>query len=159
MLNPVPVAAVEVGVTDFNSLPTRDRGGNPLQPETQVPPIRLANADDAPQLMVTTQLSGCTFCVHSSNAGLYVAHIRPPSGQANNIRTLLLEQGRFRNEDGGRDRLPITHVFGPGPNHEYDYQLDVVTIIGVRKPGKGWRIYAQKNNTAYGVTSIKTVCK
>lgn len=88
--------------------------------------------DDA-DVMITGQLTGCTFCCLETPEGMAVAHLQPKKGGADALREAC-EQGAFQ---GLRGDLV---VYGPG--NGYNPATENVSIIGVRK-SKKWSIYAQ----------------
>jgi hypothetical protein len=77
-------------------------------------------------IMVTVQLSGCTFLWRTQNGVLECAHLQPTGGLTGPTLQNQL-QGNGADVYGRND-------YGEGR---------VVTIVGVRR-GAGWKIYAQK---------------
>ncbi len=116
----------------------------------------------APNIMLTTQFTGCTFCVNEVGGTVYAAHIAP-SNSAGALRgdtiysidpTTLAEQvgqtGDFANGRGlasvrvyGRDRGKNTF------NNGYLYKTgshggsNWMTIIGFKGPTGGWELFTQ----------------
>jgi hypothetical protein len=95
-----------------------------------------------PDIVVTTELTGCSFIVRERQNALNVVHIQPPQGvSGENL------QAQLSTTAGN------TAVYGRG---DYNNGLRAATIIGVRR-GE-WRIYAQKNNSnPYGDHHIKSL--
>jgi len=105
------------------------------------------DAETGPSVMVTGQLTGCSFVMRETANGLEVAHVSPGPGQTGQqLHTALAD----------------THpnVYGAaGTSGNYDSQDRSVTVVGVRANGK-WRIFAQKQvraALAQGNKEIKSV--
>jgi hypothetical protein len=90
-----------------------------------------------PDIVVTTLLTGCTFCVSPEPGFVHMAHIQPGGGI--NHTTLA------NNVTNGHFALQVGHptVFGSG--HGYNPAVEDVTIVGVRE-GNQWKVYAQFHN-------------
>lgn len=99
-----------------------------------------------PAVMVTGQLSGCSFVMQPAGAGqVNVAHVQP-QGQ-----TGAALQGTLANG------LANAQVYGAaGTTGNYDSADRVASVIGVRIGGQ-WRIYAQKQDAGSGDYRIKSV--
>jgi hypothetical protein len=99
-----------------------------------------------PAIMVTGQLSGCSFVMLPAGAGhVNVAHVQP-QGQ-----TGAALQGTLANG------LPNAQIYGAaGTTGNYDSSDRVASVIGVRIAGQ-WRIYAQKQDAGSGDYRIRSV--
>jgi hypothetical protein len=89
-----------------------------------------------PNVMVTGQLSGCSFVINpSADGGIYVAHIKPVGQTGAQLAAILTHT------------YPQAFVYGASAEHGY-YDSDdrVVSIIGIRDGGNAWSIYAQKQD-------------
>ncbi len=124
---------------------------------TQINAIELAS-----QIMVTTQFTGCAFCMKRHGGSVYCAHVVPQRDAAMNAAPLLTgtqvaqrianhngAQGDFANAAGGG---PLS-IYGAGfaqhiiPNHGYPNGLggtgtSYMTLIGVQR-GTNHEIYSQ----------------
>ena len=90
--------------------------------------------DTTPDLMVTGQLSGCSFAIRKNADGtLVVAHIQPQAGagQAIQLQETLKNSGNW------------DIVYGKG---DYAKHLRTVSIVG-KRIGQRWHIWAQKQDT------------
>jgi hypothetical protein len=101
------------------------------------------NLDNAgPNIMVTGQLSGCSFVMRAGAAGsVDVAHVSP-AGTTGALLIAALQAA-----------FPAALIYGVG---SYDSNDRVVSILGVRG-GTGWRIFAQKHDATSGDYRIKSV--
>ena len=118
-----------------------------------------AHADQVPatstagrkcDLVLTTQFTGCSYCFSIQNGELTTAHIEPGrgttntgSGVSNDMRT----NGAFA---GGKHADFKAYGRVDLGSAEFGYQAcDQMIAIGMKRPGSGWRIYAQmaSNNT------------
>lgn len=102
----------------------------------------LDNAQDG--VMVTGQLSGCTFCVAPAGGNnLACTHIKPVGAAGGGpLQTNINNNGAFSTHPG-----PLT-TFGRNDYPAY------ATVIGVRAAGT-WRIYAQcSNDQCKTITSV-----
>ena len=103
-----------------------------------------------PDIMVTGQLSGCTFCVFGQPASPVVAHIqpRPKEGlDAAALRTKLRDEGKFTGHDGG-----VSQIFGVPDYPAYAY------VVGVKVAG-AWQIYGQQVSTPGNAARITGVTR
>lgn len=100
-----------------------------------------------PAIMVTGQLSGCSFVMLPAGAGqVNVAHVQPQGGQ-----TGAALQGTLASA------MANAQVYGAaGTRGNYDSADRVASVIGVRVGGQ-WRIYAQKQDAGSGDYRIKSV--
>jgi hypothetical protein len=115
-------------------------------------------------VLVTTQFTGCAFCLKRHNGVLFAAHVSPSDMPiVNNVRgpTILAQQmtgqsnqvtpGNFTNAASTTDPF---RVFGAGysniPGHHAGYPLvqpghvNYMTIIAFNRSGQ-WRFFSQKN--------------
>ncbi len=100
-----------------------------------------------PNIMVTGQLSGCSFAMLSAGPGqVDVAHVKPVA---------MTGQTLYANITGA---IPNAHVYGAAATGGHYDSLDrVVSIIGVRSGGQ-WSIYVQKQDPGPNIDySIKSV--
>jgi hypothetical protein len=100
----------------------------------------------APNIMVTGQLSGCSFVMVPAGVGqVDVAHVQPQNQTG---------QALYGNITGA---IPNAQVYGAsGTRGNYDSADRRASIIGVFAAGQ-WRIYAQKQEIASGDYHIKSV--
>lgn len=100
-----------------------------------------------PQIMVTGQLSGCSFVIQPVGVGgaIDVAHIKPVGMTGKVLANTL------------RANQQNTIVYGARASHRYyDSDKRVVSIVGVRTGGV-WRVYCQKQDPmglAYTIRSV-----
>jgi hypothetical protein len=95
-----------------------------------------------PDIMVTGQLSGCSFIMVAAAAGtVNVAHVHPTGTTGALLRAALIAAN------------PGAQIYGVG---HYDSNDRTVSIMGVRT-GTAWRIYAQKHDSTTGDYRIKSV--
>lgn len=99
-----------------------------------------------PTIMVTGQLSGCSFVMLPGAAGvLDVAHVQPQGQTGQALQTTLAAA------------VPNAEIYGAsGAGGNYDSVDRRASIIGVRFGGV-WRIYAQKQDALAGDFRIKSV--
>lgn len=98
----------------------------------ELPPYDLnSNPGD---LMITSQLSACAFCVLQVGGSTLVAHVQPGNirGNREEMRIRLQKLGRFR----GHDNQRLSVVYG---SKEYSNRCN---IVGIRSGGI-WGFYAQ----------------
>ena len=125
--------------------------------------FRLISATElASALMITTQFTGCTFCMKSHGGHVYCAHIQPARDDAANAAPMLTGtqvagliannngvHGDFANAAGGN---PLS-LYGPGFSQNlfngqggYPNGLggggSYMTVIGVRR-GVSYEVYSQ----------------
>lgn len=104
---------------------------------TQIKPFILGSS--GPDIMVTGQLSGCSFCMmpHKNGQELVCAHIQPqiPGNHAKALQESLAKDGRFAG-------LPDGEIVVYGKKDYKDFRT---TILGVRKNGR-WAIYTQQRD-------------
>jgi hypothetical protein len=95
-----------------------------------------------PDLMLTGQLSGCSFAIHDVGDGsLVVAHIRPSQYLTAETLHNVLQKTPYWTTVYGRD----------------DYSQDrAVSIVGARIGGR-WRVWAQKQDRTTGDYEIRKV--
>lgn len=103
-----------------------------------------------PDLMITGQLTGCTFVTANSGGSTLVAHIQPGGsrGSGQELRDKVLKDGRFKNYPN-----QTVSVFGVG-----DYQ-GAAYVVGVRIGGQ-WQLYGQMvtgPGTNAQITSVKRI--
>ena len=91
-------------------------------------------------IMVTGQLSGCSFACLSTANGVLTAHIQPNPNNAANLRTNLKNNGRFAGHPNSSIVVYGSHAGAGGPG--YDHNSEYVSVIGVHCQGR-WKIYAQ----------------
>lgn len=84
-------------------------------------------------VMVTGQLSGCTFAWLPVGAHLLCTHVRPVGIDALGLHNRLNTNGRF----AAHPREPL-RTFGRNDYSQY------ANVVGVRKRGR-WRLYAQES--------------
>jgi hypothetical protein len=95
-----------------------------------------------PNIMVTGQLSGCSFVMTAAAGGtIDVAHVKPVGITAATLLTNLTAAN------------PGALIYGAGA---YDPNDRTVSIIGARDAA-GWRVYAQKHDATSGDYRIKSV--
>lgn len=102
-----------------------------------------------PNIMVTGQLSGCSFAMLSGGPGqVDVAHIKPVGAMTG--------QNLYANLTGA---VVNAQVYGAADmSGHYDSHDRVVSIIGVRTPAGQWIIFAQKQSPGQNYDySIKSV--
>jgi hypothetical protein len=107
-------------------------------------PYLLGNA--GPAIVVTGQLSGCSFVASANPAGgVNVAHVRCQPGQGAALATQLAQAVANSQVYGATDTIA----------GDYDANDRAASVIGVRSGGQ-WRIYAQKQDptTAYSIKSV-----
>lgn len=98
-------------------------------------------------IMVTGQLSGCSFVMIPAGAGqVDVAHVKPSAQTGQNLYDNIVANN------------PNAQIYGAaGTRGNYDSDDRVASIIGVRSGG-GWKIYAQKqlqmSGTDYRIKSV-----
>lgn len=127
----------------------------------RIPGYDLDNA--GPPIMVTGQLTACTFAIAKAGTGLTCAHLQPgavmvptpamglpPSPAARplsglELNTAILTAGRFT------DGTKVTVAFGPK-----FYPSQNVTIVGVRKNGQ-WSVFAQLTNGVTPTGAVKVL--
>jgi hypothetical protein len=92
-----------------------------------------------PGIMVTSQLSGCSFVMTDAGAGqVDVAHVQPHGGMTG------------RQLHGQLSTAAGAQVYGASATRgNYDVADRVASIVGVRTAG-AWRIYAQKQDRGHG---------
>jgi hypothetical protein len=99
-------------------------------------------------VVVTTQLSGCSYMFETDGGNLVAAHIQPTKGQGYNLVTALRQGASFAN---GLNAPTHQGVFGAeAQDGQFAYHPDRHTyVIGVMRNGT-WELHAQKNhaNTA-----------
>jgi len=103
-----------------------------------------------PDLMITGQLTGCTFVTANGGGSTLVAHIQPGGsrGSGQELRDNVLKNGRFKNHAN-----QAVTVFGVG-----DYQ-GAAYVVGVRIGGQ-WQLYGQMvtgPGTNAQITSVKRI--
>lgn len=107
---------------------------------------RMLPAEGGPDVMVTTQLTGCTFGIGSDvNGNRLVSHIQPPEA--------------FK-DPAGRKRLvshAVTAGFEGGElhstfNRDNGYQYEAV-VVGLRRNGQ-WQIFAQHVDAINGIPEL-----
>lgn len=97
---------------------------------TEIEPYQLSSETD---IMITGQLTGCTFVSANAGGTTLVAHIQPGGsrGSGQELRDKILKNGRFKNYPN-----QSVNVFGVG-----DYQ-GAAYVVGVRIGGQ-WQLYGQ----------------
>lgn len=86
-----------------------------------------------PDLMVTGQLTACSFAIMVDPLGLKVTHLQPTGESGDALKTRLIEYGL-------KNQIAMTVLGAP----DYDAANNgAATVIGVRN-GTRWSIYAQK---------------
>jgi hypothetical protein len=155
-----------VAAMSWTDVPGSWHDGNPNGSFTQIPGIELASP-----YMVTTQFTGCAFCIKRHNNTVYCAHLVPQRGQnagnARNLNSTALAQelaglnpnvvqADFANAPLGpgpmtiygagfarntHDNLPGGYPFGLGGFQSY------MTIVGFQR-GPTYEIYSQVTQNA-----------
>ena len=156
------IAALNVeSVTAFHW--TNARYLPPPLPPAVPPPPNLATADfssmtgielSGANMMVTTQFTGCAFCMAEHNGSMYCAHVSPSvPGMAPNVtgnplaRRIVATHGAFANAGGTQVRV-FGRNFGSAPNPQgYDIGQGggndtYMTIVGF-PGGNSYDIYSQ----------------
>lgn len=102
-------------------------------------------AGAGPTIVVTGQLSGCSFVMLPVAAGVVdVAHVRPQGQTGQALQAALATA------------MPNAQIYGAsGASGNYDSADRFASIIGVRFAGV-WRIYAQKQDANAGDFRIKS---
>lgn len=88
-----------------------------------------------PELMVTTVLNGCTFCVAQGENDIFVAHVRARNTSSYNLHSSIIDEGRILGVDAP--------VMSFGPASGYGILLHQITVIG-RRFGTRWQIFVQR---------------
>ena len=105
----------------------------------------LSSIDDACNLMLTTQFTGCCYCFMVNGASLAAAHINPQTGTGitgQHISQQLQVGGGFENGNGGEFKA-YGRVDTPGPNvFGYPQNAQQMIILAI-KQGGAWHVYAQ----------------
>ena len=110
----------------------------------QIPGVMLGNDRD---VMVTGQLTGCSFLVQSTGGSVLCAHIQPQGGlDGSKLHTSLINSAQFQGQPA--TTRPI--VFGRN-----FYPAGRATVVGVRRLGR-WEIYAQLGD-AHSVTGVHRI--
>lgn len=91
-----------------------------------------------PALLLTGQLSGCSFCCLPVAGGVVMAHLQPPPGAGAGIapQANVLANGRFV----GHPAAPIVNVYGKN-----NYPNGRASVVGVRNNNQ-WELYGQEYN-------------
>ena len=98
-----------------------------------------------PDIMVTGQLSGCSFIISSNGNNTDVAHVKPSGSTGAELATALSTSN------------PNSFVYGATAGHGfYDSDDRTVSVIGIRQNGN-WEIYAQKQDANSGDYRIHSV--
>jgi hypothetical protein len=114
----------------------------------------------APDLMVTTQLTGCSVVYYLNGANLVAAHVQPSATvNAEEICTNLRADGRLSKAPG----LAVTGVFGAqaakgGDPKNYLKVGNRNYCIGVRSGG-AWNLYAQQRPGGLAIGGQKVAWK
>lgn len=87
-------------------------------------------------IMVTGQLSGCTFCILPTGNTISCIHVKPEGIGGTQLHNILNTQGRFNGYN-----LPVT-TWGRNDYPAYS------NVFGVRKGGR-WSFYAQLSNDTF----------
>lgn len=143
---------VAVGTTTFNAHSVQMVG----EGATAIPAIAgyLLPSPSAHILMVTGMLTGCSFVVLDTGAGIMAAHIQPTPGNAVNLRTNITANGRFVGHLGSA--VTVYGDNGGWGGMGYDHRSERITVMGTFLGGS-WEIYAQafdNNGTATRVDRI-----
>jgi hypothetical protein len=101
-----------------------------------------------PAIMVTGQLSGCSFVVQPAGGNdLDVAHVQPVPGATGIALAGTLDAA-----------LPNAFIYGAtGEGGFYTGANRTVSIIGIRNPAGQWSLYAQKHDRTTGDFRIRSV--
>ncbi len=99
-----------------------------------------------PTVMITGQLSGCSFVMSPVAAGVVdVAHVQPQGQTGQALQATLAAA------------VPNAEIYGAaGTGGNYDSADRRASIVGVRFGG-AWRIYAQKQDALAGHYRLKSV--
>lgn len=117
-------------------------GGN----KVAIPGVMIAGEHQR-DIMVTGQLTGCSFLVQKVGASVLCAHIQPQGGMDGaKLHTTLMNVAVFQ----GQPTTSSPIVFGRN-----FYPTGRATIIGVRRMGQ-WEIYAQIGD-AHSVSNVVRV--
>lgn len=100
-----------------------------------------------PNIVVTGQLSGCTYVIQPAvGGGVDVAHIQPVGGMTGATLAANIKANH-----------PNAFVYGATAGRGfYDSDKRVVSIVGVRIGG-GWSLYSQKQDPAGQAFTIRSV--
>ncbi len=112
---------------------------------------RMLPARGGPDIMVTSQLTGCTFGIGSDAGGnRLVSHLQPPQSEKNpEMRSARLSEATGR---GFSPNAPFA-TFERG----HDYQSEAA-ILGIRRDG-AWRLYAQHIDFRVGDKDVARVTR
>ncbi len=152
-------ASVEVGVFHLH-VQKYDGLGKAAKPGGQWLDVDGTVIVGAPDLMVTTQLTGCSVVYYLNGANLVAAHVQPSATvNAEAICTNLRAGARLSKAPG----LAVTGVFGAQPAKGGDPKnyLKVGNnnyCVGVRAGGV-WNLYAQQRPGGFGVGAAKVAWK
>ena len=91
-------------------------------------------------LIITGQLTGCSFVAMRIGTGVLMTHIRPIGTTPQQLETDLRNNGAFNGHVGA-----IT-VYGA--NTDYNHATEDVSIVGVATSATHWRVFAQVHPNA-----------
>lgn len=130
-VNPTGVQGLVVPMVNYNS--DADRCPNLSGDVTKMPHYVV---DNSANLMVTGELSGCTFVwlERGDGATLWATHVRPTGLTGGELHKKIKDEGRF-----DADTATRLSTFG---RMDYPDQRERATVIGVRVHGK-WKLFAQ----------------
>ena len=116
-----------------------------------IPGVRLGINDADPDIMITTQFSGCSFMIQKTGGTLTCAHLWPrPPINPRRLHSILMEVGQF---DG---QLPVPRPVVYGANFYFGVTQGAKgAIIGFRVEGE-WRLYHQMSD---GLKSVHQVVR
>jgi hypothetical protein len=113
--------------------------------------LRMGAAGADPDMMITTEFSGCSFMFQRSGDALLAAHIWPEAPlNGHRLHSILMESGRFAGEPAAFH--PVVY----GANFYKGNKPTKGSIIGVRH-GTVWSLYHQLHdgqNTIFQVAKI-----
>jgi hypothetical protein len=115
--------------------------------------------NSGPDLMLTSQLSGCTVGIGSgtTSGSRLVSHIQPPSGELDEDTLTRMHDDTVNRMTDGFDAV-FERANQPGARH-YGDARNRATVVGVRR-GNAWEFWAQEyRNMNYGneILSVRHV--
>ena len=170
-----PIGAASIEVDSVTALHWSDRRYVPRPPGAPLPTLNQTNFHEMTGIqlsgklpMVTTQFTGCVFCMAEHIGKMFCAHVSPSAPHmANNTEGPLLarrvmQSGAFANARGARVRVYGRNVGHPPNRKGYDIgplgtvgSTHYMTLVGW-PGGTSYNIYSQtiRNNTIAEVKQI-----